>query len=571
MMTSLRADNPMSPSPGANPSPPQPRALFSTIRRQSLILLAIFCIACSLLFLAAPHLGRTYHLAASMQAKVRTSDAIPELAQLPDSVIKPAAAASSRVSVSIKGSSQSPGLVTQSIELASTDSSRGAALDRLQEAAGQISLMLQERAGELVAAYRDNLHRSADDLVQKNQTLLHDITAFRLAHRGALPDDPTSTLAQFDKLASSLDEKQQRLQIVTQQIKRLEDYQKNSQANGGLPSAPPPPLPPAGEATNSPRPIRPENDPEVVELTAQLQLLNNQVDEQLNTMHRTEQHPYVVDLRNQQAALQKKLDAARQRAAAGKPPPAAAQALAGGHSGDSAAAQTVELQLQSLQAERDALDPEVRSLIAQRNGMQKQVDEVLPIRQQYETLNAQLAAVRKDQEAQQARTEEFNRQFGAAPPPPALSPHSPPTAAEDALPIAETSPLALSSNSPLPNFPQVPLVYAAGLAIALAITALAAWILHRIDRTLHTTLEAESLGAPILGTVAEIRTSTQQSRHHLWQTIGKPAVAAALFVLVATAAVLCYKHLADPGFGQSARAGGASSSFVYCGTSEYGP
>ncbi len=148
----------------------------------------------------------------------------------------------------------------------------------------------------------------------------------------------------------------------------------------------------------------------------QIQLVSDQLDDQLNNKHRTEQHPYVVDLRSQQAELQKKLDAAKARVAAGQPPPAnvtAPEKSPLGRDSTLADAQAVDLQIQSLEAERDTLVTDIRELTAQRDAMQKQVDGVLPVRQAYEKLTGQLEAARKEHQEIATAAAQFDRTFAS--------------------------------------------------------------------------------------------------------------------------------------------------------------
>jgi hypothetical protein len=399
-----------------------------------------------------------------------------------------------------------------------------------------------------VENYRLKLRRSADQLASREQTLGREINEFRLKHRGALPDDPSSTLGQFQKLLDRLDEKQTRLNLVNQHIGRLQEYKKINQANGGRGATPPPPLPAADAPDVPAAPVRAESDPEVVTLMAQLQLINKQIEEQLTTAGRTEQHPYVVGLRNQQTAKQKELDAAKQRVAAGKPPPAGSQVVEATTRPGETNLLAVDMQLENLQAERDALTGEVKNLSARRDDMQAKVDQVLPIRQEFEKLTSELASTRKERELVRTRTEDFERQFGG----------------RDArtADIVELTPLAMTSNSTLPSFPRVSLVFVAALAMGAIAAAALALVLHRMDRALHTPQDVlETLDVPVIGTISEIRTPQQLKFRRMWLTAGQPAVVLALVALALGSAALCYVRLANPAYQQTAQGGDAGATY----------
>ncbi len=510
--------------------------LSRTIRRHALLLLAIFTLLSSAIFFFSAHLQRSYESEGTLHIAARPFDPIPDLQRLPETAIQHFQSDAAAANIQLTATTDTAG---KSLHLAATAPNRPLAQARIHRLADAITTFIQHRADELANAYRTDLTRQSDTGAERERSLSKQIQTFRLSHRGILPDDPTSVIAQFEKLTSTLDDKQQRQHIVADQIKRLEDYKSKRQTAAGQTLAPPPPIAPAPQE-NADASASSGVDPEVASLTAQLQLVNQQVDDQLTNKHRTEEHPYVKDLRTQQADLQKKLDAARHRVAAGQPAPADIVAAAQStrtNTADAtlAAAQQVDLELQSLQAENDTLDAEIRKLSAQREVMQREVDQVMPVRQEYEKLTAQLATTQKDQQSLAAKIESLNHAFS----------DSTTNTADNPVDI---TPLALDPSSSLPTYPKLPLIYLAGLLLGIGTAWLTALAFHRFDHTFHSGREAHALLAlPVLGVVSEIRTRTQARIHRLWLHLLRPALAAALLLLAIGSAFQCYRNLADPG------------------------
>jgi hypothetical protein len=524
------------------------RPLGWTLRRRALPLLAVFCVLGSVLLMAAPSMKRTYDLSATMGVNMGTFAPLPELARLPEMAVKETEPLQKSRGVQmtiseVKGEQDPRKWI---VTLSAASPTRESALAKLQLLANQYETVLQNRVTETTSAYRSGLEVSLNRLMETERTQARAVEEYRLKHPGALPDDPTSTLGKFEKLMVRLDEKQQRLQIVTQQITRLQEYKKAGA--GGSGDAPPPPLPSTEGSETVAAPVKPERDPEVMALTAQLQLISNQIDEQLTTMGRREQHPYVVDLRSQQASMAKKLEAAKQRASAGKPPPLDTRPTHGGSKPSDANMMAVDMELERMQGERDALAAEVKNLMTQREGMQKQVNEVLPVRQEYEKLTGDLAATKKERDQAREQTRQFDQHFKGS--------------AEKELAIAEVKALAIADSSTLPSFPRLSMVYGIGLLIAAAAALALALLLHRMDRSLHSVQEAAvALEVPILGAVSEIRTPSQQKRVRTWRTFGRPAIGLALLLCLVISAVICYTRLADPKYTKTLSQRDATSLF----------
>lgn len=510
--------------------------LSRTLRRQAIVLLAIFAMLSSAVFLLAARLQRSYASRGAIQVSAQAFDPIPELQHLPEAAVEHFQHDAAADGIELRTTTEN---AVKTLHLSASAPNRALAQARVRRLGDGITTYLQHRVDELATAYRTELTKQSEALAAREGKLTKEIQTFRLSHRGVLPDDPTSVIAQFEKLSTKLDDKQQRQHIVTDQIKRLEDYKAKRQTAGGQSLAPPPPIAPApqdsadGSGAAGP-------DPEVATLSAQLQLVNQQIDEQINKWHRTEEHPYVKDLRSQQADLQKKLEAARHRVAAGQPAPADSAmptppAHAAGNDASLAAAQQVDLELQSLQAENDTLDAEIRKLSAQREVMQREVDQVMPVRQEYEKLTGQLAATQKDQQAVAGKMESLNHAFSDA-------------AGGSGTGPVEITALALEPSSSLPTYPQLPLIYMAGVVLGGGVAWLIALALHRLDHTFHSGREASAvLGIPVLGVVSEIRSRGRARLHRAWLHVLRPVIGVALLLVVIGSAFVCYRDLADPG------------------------
>ena len=524
------------PPPSSSPQSGLHRPFRATLHRYRYWMLTVFCILSSAVFLMAPNLGRTYDLAGTVDLHPVSFEPLPDLSRLPATLIEHAQLPG--VQATLTGDSPA----SQKLHLSAQASSRDAALVRIQSAADQLTTLLRHQAEELAGNYRTGLQKQQNHLSDRLQSLSRDVDAFRASHRGILPDDPTSIVAQFEKLSSHLDDSQQRLRLVTEQIQRLEDYKRKVQA--GVQVIAPPPLPAPAASTPAAQPqSKPEADPEILTLNAQLQLIEDQLNEQLNTMHRTEQHPYVVDLRNQQAALQKKLDAAKQRVAAGQPPPpdvhppVAVATVPRGPDPSLAAAQQVDLQLESLNAERTTLDVEVHTLTGQKDAMQKQVDEVAPARHEYEALAADLDATRKAHQAVAGQLDAFDHRFRTA------------DVATGTNPFIDIAPLAITTRSTLPSFPRPLPVYITGLLVGLAAALLLASVIHHTDHSFRNPREvASAIDLPILGAVSEIRTPLERQLLRGWKSFARPAICAAFALSLLVSALLCFHYLADPQF-----------------------
>ncbi|HVX83843.1 MAG TPA: hypothetical protein VH253_03425 [Phycisphaerae bacterium] len=525
--------SPQTPSTQDPGEPRLHRGLRAGLRRHRLLLLAIFSIVASLIFLAAPLLKRSYAVAADLHVTLPNPGPVTALPHVLDDTLHDLQPAATAAGITIDAA---PSSGPRTVHFAATGPSHDTAVLAIQQLAARFADALRHNTQQAIDAYATDLTNRATQLDADEATANHAMDNFRIAHRGALPDDadnPTSIARQYDKISAELDDKQSRQRMLQEQIARLQEYKAG---NKPLPATSQPvttltPTTPAPQASVA-------DDPEVASLTAQLQLIASQIDEQLTKMNRTEQHPYVVDLRHQQADLQKKLDAAKARAAAGKPAPAQPQ-IAGAPSlppanPQAAAQQAADIQLAQLHAELDVLNTDLHTLTAQRDALQGQLDQLGPIRRDYEALSRKQDQITKARAALAADQAAFKSAF-------------PPNAPA----VADVSALHLEPASNAPVWPRLPAIYAVGLAAGILTALIVAALAAKMDRSLHTRQEAALLNTPILGTVSEIRSPASRQLHTLWRTLARPLLAGLFILLLAASALLCYRHLADPGFNQS--------------------
>ncbi|HVS72995.1 MAG TPA: hypothetical protein VHQ47_17195 [Phycisphaerae bacterium] len=529
-------------TPMTQPQQPQPhdpgeprlrRGLGAGLRRHRLLLLAIFCIVASLIFLAAPLLKRSYAVAADLNVALPNPGPVTALPHVIDDTLHDLQPDATAAGITITAA---PSSSPRSVQFAATGPSHDTAVLAIQQLAARFADAVRHRNQETIDAYAADLQKRATQLDADQATANKAMDQFRIAHRGELPDEtdnPTSIARQYDKISSQLDDQQSRQRMLQEQIARLEQYKAGNK-----------PLPATSQPVTTLTPTTPApqanvaDDPEVASLTAQLQLLASQIDEQLTKFNRTEQHPYVVDLRHQQAALQKKLDAAKARAAAGQPAPpqphiAGAPSLPPANP-QAAAAQAADIQLTQLHAELDVVNADLRTLTAQRDSLQAQVDQLGPVRRDYEALLQKQEELKKARAALAADQSAFQNAFPA-----------------NAPAVADVSALHLEPASSTPVWPRLPAIYAVGLAAGIIVALLIALLAAKTDRSLHSRHEAALLNTPILGAVSEIRSPASRQLHIFWRTLARPLLAGLFILLLVASALLCHRHLTDPGFNQT--------------------
>lgn len=360
---------------------------------------------------------------------------------------------------------------------------------------------------------REEIARRVSAAVAEYNAAQSQVDKIEQAHPD-LNDSATGPTARLERLVARQEERASRQKVVEEQIQRTQEYAKKmrelgtSSANQDTSAA---------VAPKSESPVASsssvDRDPEVMQLVAQMQLLDEQLDEQLSRLRRTEQHPYVVDLRTRQAALQQKLRAARDRAVAGQPPPPAAVAAAGNTSSitpNMMAVQAAEFQLQQLATERGQIASELAQLKEQESTLRSQIDALRPVREQLRQARESAASLKQNRELAEAKLRAF----------------------DDVTRVGGSGPVTvetLSSDYKTPIWPRadVILMIAAGCGLFGALVI--AMLFEKMDHTYQTPERFAALtGAPVLGVVDEIYSPQQWKWNRLWRWIGRPAVFAAL-------------------------------------------
>src|SRR4051794_35486883 len=95
MTTYTPSNPPAAPPPGAadqlDETPPEgrlQRPFRKTLRRHRVLLLSVLCLLASAVYLFAPLLARSYDLSGNLTVKLPAFEPIPDLARLPEIVIK---------------------------------------------------------------------------------------------------------------------------------------------------------------------------------------------------------------------------------------------------------------------------------------------------------------------------------------------------------------------------------------------------------------------------------------------------------------------------------------------------
>jgi uncharacterized protein involved in exopolysaccharide biosynthesis len=348
---------------------------------------------------------------------------------------------------------------------------------------------------------------------------------FETDHPGVTGEDPAGRAATLERINTRIDDRTQQAQLLDQQIASL----------GGTATptpAPAPNTPPAPPAINV------EADPEVMALRAQASLLSDQLKEQTETLHRTEQHPYVIELRGRQAELQKKLDAALARAAAGQPAPEGVKAPT--ETPGAAAAQMQQAQLKQLQAQRAALGDQIADLQKQRDALQKGGDDGAGLRRMAGQLQAASTAAEKD--LADARTDQrtFANQYNV----------------NDDAGVATAAASIIDFGHPFPGAdlytpvsPQFSTVLVAALIGGVMAGLVSAGLGAMLDHKLHGPNDVRAVvDAPVLGIVRRYNTNGSPKAS---LTFLGPLLALASVVLLIGSAVLAYGGLTGKRIGDA--------------------
>lgn len=524
------------------------RPLRETIRRHGVLLLAVICLLSSAILWMWPLLGRTYDASGSTTISVRPFDPLPELTRFPEAALK-----QFRRDPAIQATLASEGRAMTLLVKASAPQQHQAT-GKVRGFIQDFERFLEREVRAFLDTHRSQLTRQLSQLNVRLVTLEQKKLELEATGGDIRAEGPGSPADAFQKLSGRLEEQEQRVRVLAELLNKLRTQKKALLTRGAQAPAiaaltPPPPaaaatVPPAGAAS------KPENDPEVMALNAQLQLVNSQIEEQLRT--RTEQHPYVQDLRTQEVNLKKKLEAARQRAATGAPAPAVVNPLAPAPvmvDPTLAAVENVDRDIAVAEAEHDTLRKDNQLLIAQRDALREKVDRALQMRREEQRIAAELLSAANDKKGLEAQIKTFDQYYspeatGALPN--GINLKEPPVEVGEEVTFAATS--------RLPRWPSLPLVYGSGLLAGLLAAGGLALLLNRADRTFHHANEVGGLlQVPVLGMVSEIRTPGERLLRRLWRSVARPMLAVAFVLVMLASAVQCYRHLANPGFPQDPR------------------
>lgn len=498
--------------------PRQEHRWHRALQRHWLVLLTLLSLVSSGLLLAGTALPRRYGVGATFALTARDgADEGAELlgtagaalvAELRTALRAGGSPLADRVEIQVSTREQG-----RHVTLTASTPERDRTLALLHETVLRYTRARNAQTDDLLTALRNAAARALTLASAERRAAGDALDTFRIAHPELTGEAPA---ARLEKLSATAEERQRRLGIVNELISRLEQHK--ARMRGERPAAP------------KPGPAAVPLDPEVMQLKAQLALLNEQIDEQLNQLRRTEQHPYVVDLRVRQEGLQRKLAAATARAAAGKPPPEDVKPVpAEKDSGTTMALQALELQLAQAYAERDSLEPEIQRLKVEREALRKQAEALAPAQQQFARLEARQRQAVQAHEAARARYERLENAYSAARP---LEISAPVFSGQDARPLA-------------PTFAGIS---AGALSVGLLCGLAGVYLAERLGRGYRSPREFHaSTNAPVLGVVSAIHTPAQHQLRRAWRQIGRPLAVLALLALLAGSAALGYAGLGRTG------------------------
>lgn len=480
------------------------RGLGAMLRYRAWTAFVVFAVVVSVALWGLGQTRRVYRIESGLTFRAGTQPEILQpardqaLASLRSSLADAAITATdSRITASIKTDNPNQGYVALSN-----------ALEAATRAGNQVaiaSVSNQREALSARVAEITTLFNAAQSRVDKLEQAHPD-----------LADNNAGPTVRLERISTRQEERFARRKVVEEQIQRTESYAKKMRELGFASAAAP-------ARTADAAPSAADRDPEVMQLAAQMQLIDDQLEEQLTRLRRTEQHPYVVDLRSRQAALQQKLRGARERATAGQPPPAAAVAAVGGTGNTNMAVQAAEFQLQQLVAERDQLGAELSQLKEQENALRSQIELLRPTREQWRQAKEKIATLKQDREAAEARLRTFDESARAT----------------GGLPISADG---IGSGYKTPIWPRLDIMLLGACAAGCITAILAVFVREKMDHTYQTPERFAALtGAPILGVVDEIYSPRQWRYQRLWRWIGRPVIVLALLAFPVLSAMALMK------------------------------
>lgn len=260
-------------------------------------------------------------------------------------------------------------------------------------------------------------------------------------------------------------------------------------------------------------------NPEYTRLQLKLEKLQETINEHINKMRMTEQHPEVAALRGLEAELKAKLGATEQTvvtATQNSPNPKRAE---------------YELLLKDNDAGRDALGEQIALLRAKISELSVMTEQTVPARKQHAQLVAEVATSQKYVDNFQ------NMRFRA-------ETYLTPETGDRGIQL-EFIRRAEALRTPVsPNLMQVILV--AGF-LGIAAGALSVFLAHRTDESFRNARQlTESTTIPLLGSVSELITRQHQRMRKLRYSVLYPVNAAVMVAVLLMIAGLLYVDLERP-------------------------
>ncbi len=358
----------------------------------------------------------------------------------------------------------------------------------------QIDRMLSEAA--------DFFAQQADETREKIAKLEEKRLRFEIENAELLPSDGSGgvqeTLAALDERLALL---KRRHRAAEARVKRLENERDRM-------------------ADDQPQSVVRGMNPQYQHIEKRLVEYKDRLERALVIDKMTERHPTVTVLRDKIAQISAELKET--------PKQIVTQRV---YASSDALRSELELKLAEATAEHDAVAEELSAVSRQAARLQAQSSQYFPVRSAYRQL---ARAIEKTQE--QASFWEDNQRRVVMALDAELGRRG------IALNFIQPSGRIQRPISPDP----IQVLFA---AVGLGLLAGVAWIVlaDRADQSLHTLEQANrSLGIPVLGSVAEIISGSQQRWRRLWQRVGQPAVLAGLIVLLGAAFYLSHQWLTQP-------------------------
>lgn len=354
---------------------------------------------------------------------------------------------------------------------------------------------LMERANSSIAYFDQLIDEHRFELESKQKTL----GLFEQEHAMLLPEQPFSVQTQ-------LGEANEQLSMLTTELEGLEIQRRSLQEVL------------RDEPATVPSTVHGKN-PDLIRLERKLEDLRDTIRKYTGTMRMTEKHPEVVDLRNQEAELEAKVQSTQSRVVTSTeehPNPKRAE---------------LELALTVANGERDAIKEQISVRRKKIEELSEMSAGMLPVRASYRKLLSEVSASQQDVNYYQdmrRRAENY------------LTPETGDRGVQMEF-IRRAEPVTTPVS---PNLMQVIIV--AGF-LGIASGALSVFISYRSDDSYRNARQvAESTTIPVLGSVSELVTRQHQRMRRLRYSILYPANAVLMAAILVGFGALLYLDLQRP-------------------------